>query len=161
MPCVPDPIDPRTPCTACPSPAGVGFISKGQFTPSTTAILNTNFEIVQCLADLCGLSGGGTPSIGLTVLDSTCKDMGLTGTGTLGDPWVISASPILAPSQGSVDNAVKCLAGQGLFVGQASLLDNNNGTFTYTDSLGTETILSICSMVSFCSVGVNSDVDTA
>jgi hypothetical protein len=56
-------------------------------------------------------------SAGLDVGDTDCINLTLTGAGSVGDPWIISADPIISPD---VNNTLECRA-NGLFTQPAKL----------------------------------------
>ncbi len=81
----------------------------------------------------------------LTVADTSCIDLTLAGTGDDVSPWVLSASPIVDPA---VTNLLTC-GPAGLLVEETvtTLVDNADGTATYTSEDSTVTILDVCQMI--------------
>ena len=69
----------------------------------------------------------------LQVLDTNCIDMTLTGVGTVADPWIVSADPILSPDD---CNNIECRA-NGLFSANTYeyelMVCGNIQTGVYTD----------------------------
>jgi hypothetical protein len=76
--------------------------------------------------------------VALQVSDTNSIDMTLTGSGTTADPWIVSADAVLDPNA----NNLLSVGPNGLLVLETvtTLVDNGDGSFTYTSEDGTVTI---------------------
>jgi len=124
----------RVPCTNCPSADSVQCIPAGHVTSCVTSILNDNFEVLRCLADMCNNGEFGNEVI-TTLIDN--------GDGTF--THTNEAATITT------------------FDANGSIVDNEDGTFTYINAGGTETIINVCSIIQdgTCSIFSINSGDTA
>jgi hypothetical protein len=141
----PDLNNPRVPCTACPDADSVKEFPQGQVMPFATEILNDNFAVLQCLADLCTLGGGGETVTNLvdngdgtlTYTNEQGTAQTFSVTSSLSFNTTTSVLTFVNPQGVSNDIDLSALAGG---TGNTSVLSNVNGTgnriLTHDDGTG-------------------------